>query len=109
MKVQFALRSGGHLASPLGANINTGVLIDLSDLDEITYNPLSGTVTVGTGNTWGAVYSALDPYNTTVAGGRVLDVGVGGLTLGGTSNPFLWRASSSPQHSAAPTTTHQFV
>ena len=29
------------------------------------------------------MYTALDPYNVTVVGGRVMDVGVGGLILGG--------------------------
>ena len=28
------------------------------------------------------MYTTLDPYNVTVVGGRVMDVGVGGLTLG---------------------------
>lgn len=85
LQVQFAVRSGGHMASPLAANINDGVLIDMADLSEVTYDPSSSTVTVGSGNRWGDVYAALDPYNITVAGGRIVDVGVAGLTLGGMS------------------------
>ncbi|KAG8159952.1 hypothetical protein KVR01_010589 [Diaporthe batatas] len=83
LQVQFAVRSGGHNPSPLAANINGGVLIDTSALNEVTYDSSSGTVRVGSGNTWGDVYSALDPLNVTVAGGRSVGVGVTGLTLGG--------------------------
>ena len=43
----------------------------------------SGTVKVGAGLTWGQVYDALDPTGVNVVGGRVPDVGVAGLTLGG--------------------------
>jgi FAD/FMN-containing dehydrogenase len=43
----------------------------------------SGTVEVGAGLTWGQVYDALDPTGVNVVGGRVPDVGVAGLTLGG--------------------------
>ncbi|KAF4616259.1 hypothetical protein G7Y89_g15147 [Cudoniella acicularis] len=67
--------------SPGAANINNGVLIDLANLNEIYYDAASGTVTVGTGNRWNAVYTALDTYNVTAVGGRVLDVGVGGFLL----------------------------
>ncbi|KAL2834990.1 hypothetical protein BDW59DRAFT_136936 [Aspergillus cavernicola] len=84
--VPFAVRSGGHMPSPLGANINTGVLISLSGLDGTTYHPEQGVVEVGTGLKWRDVYAYLDEYNVTVVGGRVLDVGVGGLILGGESN-----------------------
>ena len=80
-QVQFAIRSGGHSPSPLAANINNGVLIDLANLNKVDYHAASGTVTVGAGNRWRAVYTALDPYNVTAVGGRVLDVGVGGFLL----------------------------
>jgi FAD/FMN-containing dehydrogenase len=43
----------------------------------------SGTVEVGAGLTWGQVYAALEPTGVNVVGGRVSDVGVAGLTLGG--------------------------
>ncbi|KAL4751916.1 hypothetical protein BDW72DRAFT_192427 [Aspergillus terricola var. indicus] len=81
--VPFAVRSGGHMPSPLGANIDTGVLISLSGLDELSYDPEQGMVHVGAGLRWRDVYSYLDEYEVTVVGGRVLDVGVGGLILGG--------------------------
>jgi FAD/FMN-containing dehydrogenase len=81
-RVRFAIRSGGHLPSPLGANTNDGVLIDTSLLNTREYNKENQNVKIGTGLRWGDVYSYLDQYRVTVVGGRVLDVGVGGLILG---------------------------
>ena len=78
----FAIRSGGHLPSPLGANINNGVLIDMSMFNGVTYDAAKNVVVVGSGQRWANVYNHLDPYNVTVVGGRVLEVGVAGLTLG---------------------------
>ncbi|KAI0835840.1 putative FAD-binding oxidoreductase [Hypoxylon sp. FL0890] len=82
-KVKFAVRSGGHSVVPGAANINGGVLIDMSKINTVEYDADEKVVVVGSGLRWKEVYTALDPYNVTVAGGRVLDVGVGGLTLGG--------------------------
>ncbi|KAJ9402605.1 CAZyme family AA7 [Paecilomyces variotii] len=81
--IYYAIRSGGHSPSPLAANIDTGVLIDLSGLNQIVYHADRGVVEVGTGLKWSHVYAYLDGYNVTVVGGRDLDVGVGGLILGG--------------------------
>ena len=83
--VQFAIRSGGHMPSPLAANINKGVLIDMSMFNRVVYDAAQNVATVGVGMKWGEVYHQLDPYNVTVVGGRVLDVGVGGLILGSVS------------------------
>lgn len=80
--IQFAIRSGGHLPSPLGANINTGVLIDLSPFSQVDYDADNSVVTIGPGLRWGEVYEALEQYGMTAVGGRLLDVGVGGLILG---------------------------
>ena len=84
--INFAIRSGGHSPSPGAANINNGVLIDMSDFNQVDYNAANSLVTIGPGQTWGDVYSHLDQYNVTVVGGRVLSVGVGGLILGGKSS-----------------------
>ena len=70
------------MPSPLAANINNGVLIDMSMFKGVNYNAANSLAIVGAGQRWGDVYNQLDPYNVTVVGGRVLDVGVGGLTLG---------------------------
>jgi FAD/FMN-containing dehydrogenase len=80
--VKFAIRSGGHSPSPFAANTDDGVLIDTSLLSTKEYNAKDQIVKIGTGLKWGDVYSYLDEYQLTVVGGRVLDVGVGGLILG---------------------------
>ncbi|CAJ2510340.1 Uu.00g050430.m01.CDS01 [Anthostomella pinea] len=81
--VHFAVRSGGHSPVPLGANIDEGgVLIDMSNFNTVEYHANSSVAVVGSGLRWGEVYTQLDPYNVTVVGGRILDVGVGGLILG---------------------------
>lgn len=79
----FAIRSGGHNPAPGAANIDNGVLIDMSGFNGIEYDAESNVVMIGAGLRWDAVYSQLEQYNVTVVGGRVLDVGVGGLILGG--------------------------
>ena len=70
------------MPSPLAANINDGVLIDMAMFNEVSYDAANNEARVGAGQRWGNVYDALDAYNVTVVGGRVLDVGVGGLILG---------------------------
>ncbi len=59
-----------------------GVLIDLSSLARLEYDAQNGVAVLGSGLRWGDVYSYLDQYEVTAVGGRVLDVGVGGITLG---------------------------
>ncbi|KAI0598823.1 putative FAD-binding oxidoreductase [Biscogniauxia sp. FL1348] len=80
--VHFAVRSGGHSPAPLGANINDGVLVDMSKFNAVEYDVSRNVAVVGSGLRWGEVYRQLDQYNVTVVGGRILDVGVGGLALG---------------------------
>ncbi|KAI0160007.1 putative FAD-binding oxidoreductase [Hypoxylon sp. FL1284] len=81
--VSFAVRSGGHSVVPGAGNINGGVLIDMAKFDSVDYDADKNVAVVGSGLRWKEVYTSLDPYNVTVVGGRVLEVGVGGLTLGG--------------------------
>ncbi|KAI1328429.1 FAD-binding domain-containing protein [Xylariaceae sp. FL0255] len=81
-EVHFAIRSGGHSPNPFDAAINDGVLISLDNFDEISYDEKTELITLGPGARWDPVYTELDKYNRTMVGGRVTDVGVGGLTLG---------------------------
>lgn len=74
----IAVRSGGHGAMPA----NGGVVIDLAELSEIDVRG-DGTVRVGAGAHWGEVAEALAPHGLGVSSGDTLDVGVGGLALGG--------------------------
>lgn len=80
---QFAVKSGGHAAFSGASNINGGLTIDLINLNQVTLSADHTQASIGPGNRWFDVYSALEPKGLTVIGGRVADIGVGGLTLGG--------------------------
>ncbi|KAF5009172.1 hypothetical protein FDECE_4616 [Fusarium decemcellulare] len=80
---KFAIRSGGHTPGANQNNIDGGVTIDLSYLNQVTPDTGCEIVSVGPGNRWEDVYKVLDPLNMTVVGGRSRTVGVGGLLLSG--------------------------
>ena len=79
----FAIRGGGHMWWAGAANIQDGVTIDLSDFTKVEISHDKTVTLVGGGARWEDVYYKLDATNLSVVGGRVHDVGVGGLTLGG--------------------------
>ena len=80
---QFAVKSGGHAAFYGASNINGGVTIDLVNMNQVVVNAEQTETQIGPGNRWVDVYSQLEVKNISVIGGRVSDIGVGGLTLGG--------------------------
>jgi hypothetical protein len=87
LQARFAVRSIGHNPNVGFSSIGEdGVLLDLSELNNITLSPPKDVVSVGPGATWGKVYENIEKHHLTVVGGRVTDVGVGGLILGGVSN-----------------------
>ena len=65
------------------ANLEDGITIDLSNLNQVLVAEDKSTVIVGPGNSWHRVYSEIVPKGIVVGGGRVAIVGVGGLVLGG--------------------------
>ena len=73
-----AVRSGGHGSMPAEG----GAVIDLAEFDTIEIGE-GGLVTVGAGAHWGDVAAALAPHGLGITSGDTLDVGVGGLALGG--------------------------
>ncbi|KAJ7472445.1 FAD-binding domain-containing protein [Mycena galericulata] len=81
---------GGHAWNP-GFSSTTGVQIAMSRFNTVIYSKTSqygkdapnGTVTFGAGLLWNDIYAALDPFNITVVGGRVVGVGAAGFLLGG--------------------------
>lgn len=79
----FAVKSGGHAAFAGASNIQDGLTIDLVGLNSTALSRNSTIASVGAGNRWLDVYDWLDPMGLSVIGGRVSDIGVGGLTLGG--------------------------
>jgi hypothetical protein len=82
----FAVRSGGHSRIAGSSNAEGGITIDLRRFDQVEVSKDKKTVKIGGGNTWGPVYKALEKDNLAVVGGRVSDVGVGGLLLAGKFN-----------------------
>lgn len=54
----------------------------MSSFNRTQYLPQRNEAIVGAGGRWLGVYNELDRYNVTAVGGRVVDVGVGGLILG---------------------------
>ena len=79
----FAVKSGGHAAFQGASNIDGGLTIDLANLNMIQVSSDNTLTQVGAGSRWIDVYMHLDPLQLSVIGGRVADIGVGGLTLGG--------------------------
>ena len=79
----FAVCSGGHAPNAEAANVQGGLVFDLSQLNNIEVSQDRQLTTIGTGARWGDVSRQLDSMNLAVTGGRANNVGVGGLTLGG--------------------------
>ncbi|KAK6497820.1 hypothetical protein TWF481_012222 [Arthrobotrys musiformis] len=82
---KFAVRSGGHHYNAGWASINDGILLSLSNLNDVIYDPISSpdSVFVGSGNRWRKVYETVEPHGFTVVGGQNADVGVGGFLVNG--------------------------
>jgi hypothetical protein len=67
-------------------NIDDGILLVLTNLSSIALSADQSNLTLGPSWKWGAVYEYLEPYNLSVAGGRLAQVGVPGLLLAGGIN-----------------------
>ncbi|KAL8736033.1 MAG: hypothetical protein Q9166_000595 [cf. Caloplaca sp. 2 TL-2023] len=80
---QFAIRGAGHTPWAGSANIDNGVTIDMRSIKSVDLNRAKTVVSVGAGARWSAVYQVLDAVGLGAAGGRLADVGVGGLITGG--------------------------
>jgi FAD/FMN-containing dehydrogenase len=72
-----------HATSPSLANIQGGITIDLSRLNQVIISPDQSYVSVGPGNRWSDVYTEIETRGLAVSGGRWGNVGVGGLLTGG--------------------------
>ena len=77
-----AVRGGGHSHWPSN-NVGNGVTIDLSLMNSTVYDEAKEVAHIGAGARWGAVFSEVEKFGRSVAGGREGNVGVAGLTLGG--------------------------
>lgn len=79
----FAVKSGGQSAFAGAATIEGGITVSFEKLKSIELSADKKTVAVQPGTNWGDVLTVLSTTGVTVAAGRIGDIGVGGLTLGG--------------------------
>ncbi|KAK8122836.1 FAD-dependent monooxygenase yanF [Apiospora sp. TS-2023a] len=79
----FAAKSGGHAAMVGASSIEGGITISFANLNRISLSEDKTIASIGPGNIWGHVYEALAKSDLTVIGGRLFNIGVGGLTTGG--------------------------
>lgn len=83
-QAKFAVRSGGHSPNPGWSSIGSeGILLDLELLDSVTLSSDGTVASLGPGGRWANAMSILNAEGVSVQGGRLGDVGVGGLLLGG--------------------------
>lgn len=82
-QAEFAVRSGGHTPVPGFSNTNGGILISLSNLNGTEFINGDKALKVGPGALWGDVYEKAAEKGKVVVGGRLAEIGVAGLTLGG--------------------------
>lgn len=92
----FATRSGGHAAFGGASSIEGGVTISFELMRAVKLSSDNTTASIEPGNRWGDVYQELSTTNVTVIGGRVFNIGVGGLTLGGSISTAGHATMSSP-------------
>ena len=78
----IAVRSGGHDYEGFSLN-DHGVVIDISDYDDIRLHEGGRRASIGAGATLGDVYAELSKANRTLPGGTCPTVGIAGLTTGG--------------------------
>lgn len=88
---EFAITGSGGTYDADAANINDGVTINLRKMNRVTVSEDRSIVPIGSGTRWHEVYERLESLRLTTVGGRVLGVGVAGLTLGGEfQSSLLW-------------------
>ncbi|KLO97162.1 6-hydroxy-d-nicotine oxidase [Fusarium fujikuroi] len=82
-KCPFAAKSGGHAAFAGASSVEGGITISFANLKGISLSQDKKIASIEPGNTWGPVYEQLAKSDVSVIGGRLYNIGVGGLTTGG--------------------------
>ncbi|MFD0383585.1 FAD-binding oxidoreductase [Streptomyces stramineus] len=83
---RIAVRSGGHCYEGFGTDGQ--ILIDLSNMNTVTFDGQRGAFAVEPGATLGEVYEALyETWGVTLPGGACPSVGIGGHVVGGGHGP----------------------
>ncbi|KMY48727.1 FAD-binding oxidoreductase [Peribacillus loiseleuriae] len=81
-RVPFRLRSGRHSFENFSL-VNRGLIIDVSEMNQIICNRQSLTAKIEAGAGLGKVYQELWKYGVTIPAGTSVNTGIVGLTLGG--------------------------
>jgi FAD/FMN-containing dehydrogenase len=80
--LRIAVRGGGHNGAGLGS-VDDGLVIDLSEMNDVTVDASARSARVGGGALLKDVLSVTHEHGLTVPVGIIGTTGVGGLTLGG--------------------------
>ena len=80
-RVPLVARSGGH--SYAGYSTTTGLMIDVSPMNQVDIDAATGLAVLGGGARNSTVYAAARPLSRAITHGRCKEVGVAGLVLGG--------------------------
>ena len=78
----LAVRGGGHNGAGLGS-VDDGIVLDMSQINDVRIDPKAGTVRVGAGCTTGQVDHATYAFGLAIPFGIISTTGVAGLTLSG--------------------------
>ena len=78
----IAIRGGGHNGAGLGS-VDDGLVIDLSQMNEVSVDPAASLARAGGGALLKDLIEVTHQYALTVPVGTIGTTGVGGLTLGG--------------------------
>ncbi|KAJ0348023.1 hypothetical protein COL26b_007258 [Colletotrichum chrysophilum] len=79
----FAAKSGGHAAMAGASSAQDGITVSFMNMTDIKLSDDKKIASIEPGNIWGDVYRELTKSDVTVIGGRLYNIGVGGLTTGG--------------------------
>ncbi|KYQ91321.1 hypothetical protein DLAC_08267 [Tieghemostelium lacteum] len=84
--LKVSVKSGGHSSIAEGVQSNR-VVIDLSQMKQISYDNVSRVVSTQSGNKWVEFYNfSINQHGVATPGGSCPSVSIGGLTLGGGAN-----------------------
>lgn len=81
-KTKFAVKNGGHGSNIGQNNIVDGVTISTEKIRGMTWTD-NNVLQVGAGHLWGEVYTEAEKRGRVAVGGRISNIGVTGLTVGG--------------------------
>jgi len=83
LKIEFAVRGGGHTFNAGAANIDSGITVSLRSMNQVVVDDEKSLVHIGGGAKWAEVYPILDAVKLATSRGRV--------SVGGCRTIINWR------------------